>query len=97
MERQSVHEQINVYERCYFRYTKMGFAGNTEPQYIIPSSIAIKENAKVGDQASRRIGKGVEDLDFYIGDEALEATNYAVKVSHQMSKLQCVCCQIFIM
>lgn len=60
-------------------YTKMGYAGNTEPQFIIPSCIAIKESAKVGDQAIRRLGKGVEDLDFYIGDEAMDATNYAVK------------------
>jgi len=60
-------------------YTKMGFAGNTEPQYIMPSCIAIKESAKVGDQAIRRLGKGVEDLDFYIGDEALEASTYSVK------------------
>jgi actin-related protein 3 len=60
-------------------YTKMGYAGNTEPQFIIPSTIAVKESASVGDQATRRLGKGVEDLDFYIGDEALEATNYAVK------------------
>jgi len=58
----------------------MGYAGNTEPQFIIPSCIAIKETAKVGDQASRRLGKGVEDLDFFIGDEATDATNYAVKV-----------------
>jgi actin-related protein 3 len=55
----------------------MGYAGNTEPQYIIPSCIAIKESAKVGD---RRIGKGVEDLDFFIGDEAVEAATYATKV-----------------
>jgi len=61
-------------------YTKMGYAGNTEPQFIIPSCIAIKETAKVGDQAARRLGKGVEDLDFFIGDEATDATNYAVKV-----------------
>ncbi|ESO08199.1 hypothetical protein HELRODRAFT_185429 [Helobdella robusta] len=60
-------------------YSKLGYAGNTEPQFIIPSCIAIKETAKVGDQASRRLGKGVEDLDFYIGDEAMEATNYATK------------------
>lgn len=60
-------------------YSKMGYAGNTEPQFIIPSCIAIKESAKVGDQAIRRLGKGVEDLDFYIGDEAVDATNYAVK------------------
>ncbi len=64
------------------RYTKMGYAGNTEPQFIMPSCIAIKESAKVGDQAIRRLGKGVEDLDFYIGDEALDATSYSVKVSH---------------
>ncbi|XP_014680660.1 PREDICTED: actin-related protein 3-like, partial [Priapulus caudatus] len=60
-------------------YTKLGYAGNTEPQFIIPSSIAVKESAKIGDQASRRLGRGVDDLDFYIGDEALDATGYAVK------------------
>lgn len=58
----------------------MGYAGNTEPQFILPSAIAIKETASVGDQALRRLGKGVEDLDFYIGDEALNAPSYAVKV-----------------
>ncbi len=58
----------------------MGYAGNTEPQFIMPSCIAIKEKAQVGDQAIRRLGKGVEDLDFYIGDEALDATAYSVKV-----------------
>lgn len=57
-------------------YTKLGFAGNTEPQFILPSSIAVKETAGLGE---RRMGRGVEDLDFFIGDEALGATNYAVK------------------
>lgn len=52
-------------------YTKMGFAGNTEPQFIIPSVIATKDDkAKVGAQK-----KGVEDLDFYIGDEAMANQN----------------------
>ncbi|KAK3742177.1 hypothetical protein QZH41_012072, partial [Actinostola sp. cb2023] len=59
-------------------YTKMGFAGNTEPQYIIPTAIAIKESAKIGD-SQRRSGKGVEDLDFFIGDEAVDRPNYATK------------------
>jgi len=59
-------------------YTKMGYAGNTEPQFIIPSAIAIKESASVTEK-SKRLGKGVEDLDFFIGDEALNATSYAVK------------------
>lgn len=63
-----------------FSYTKLGFANNKEPQFIIPSAIAIKETAKVGDQSSRRLCKGVEDLDFFIGDEAFDATGYAVKV-----------------
>lgn len=68
---------------CLFRvrYTKLGFAANKEPQFIIPSAIAIKESAKVGEQAIRRLTKGVEDLDFFIGDEAFDATGYAVKVS----------------
>lgn len=59
----------------------MGYAANKEPQFIIPSTIAIKETAKVGDQARLRLCKGVEDLDFYIGDEAFEASGYSVKVS----------------
>eukprot|EP00732_Lithocolla_globosa_P002363 Lithocolla_globosa_v1_NODE_1533_length_2508_cov_1637.233184.p1 type:complete len:415 gc:universal NODE_1533_length_2508_cov_1637.233184:1663-419(-) len=48
-------------------YTKMGFAGNTEPQYIIPSVIGVKDEKASGAKAK----KGVEDLDFYIGDEAV--------------------------
>jgi actin-related protein 3 len=31
---------------------------------------------------NRRLARGVEDLDFFIGDEAMEAKGYAVKVSH---------------
>lgn len=60
-------------------YTKLGFAGNTEPQFIIPSCIAIKESTTVGDTASRRMMKGVDDLDFFIGDEALDKPGYAPK------------------
>lgn len=58
----------------------MGYAANKDPQFIFPSAIAIKESARVGDQSARRITKGVEDLDFYIGDEAFDATGYSVKV-----------------
>uniref|UniRef100_A0A8W8L1K4 Actin-related protein 3 n=1 Tax=Magallana gigas TaxID=29159 RepID=A0A8W8L1K4_MAGGI len=60
---------------CGTGYTKMGYAGNTEPQFIIPSAIAVKESASIGS----RQAKGVEDLDFYIGDEAVNATGYSVK------------------
>lgn len=44
------------------------------------SGIAIKESAKVGDQAQRRMMKGVDDLDFYIGDEAVDKPTYSTKV-----------------
>ncbi|XP_063159437.1 actin-related protein 3B isoform X2 [Candoia aspera] len=60
-------------------YTKLGYAGNTEPQFIIPSCIAVRETAKVGDQAQRRLAQGVDDLDFFIGDEALIKPTYATK------------------
>ncbi|KAM3722348.1 Actin-related protein [Dirofilaria immitis] len=65
-------------------YTKLGYAGNSEPQFIIPSAIAVRE--KMGSQSSAlrwnaNTSSRIEDLDFYIGDEALSpsAANYAVK------------------
>lgn len=63
----------------------MGYASNKDPQFIFPSAIAIKESARVGDQNARRVTKGVEDLDFFIGDEAFDASGYAVKVSFLIS------------
>jgi actin-related protein 3 len=63
----------------------LGYAANKDPQFIFPSAIAIKESARIGDQSARRITKGVEDLDFYIGDEAFDATGYSVKVSQIMT------------
>ena len=60
-------------------YTQLGYAGNREPQVIISSCIAIKESAKVGNQAQRRVTKGVDDLDFFTGDEAIEKSTYATK------------------
>lgn len=77
-----IHTYISLESHPHlpYRYTKLGFAGNHEPQMIIPSAVAIKETAKVGEQSQRRLCKGVEDLDFFIGDEAMDATGYAVKV-----------------
>nr|ACF15207.1 actin-related protein 3-like protein [Myxobolus cerebralis] len=56
-------------------YSKLGFAGNTEPTYIIPSTIAIKEKAQLGAKG----GKELEDLDFFIGSEAMERPGYSTK------------------
>ena len=67
-------------------YTKMGYAGNTVPQFIIPSSIATREGG--GDGATKRFHTaanasrgGIDDLDFYIGDEASgpDAVGYAAR------------------
>lgn len=49
--------------------------------------IAIKESAKVVDQAQRRVLKGVDDLDFFIGDEAIEKPTYATKVLRELFKI----------
>lgn len=62
-------------------YTKMGYAGNMEPQFIIPTAISLPsaDSGKgpapaAGGKAGKNAGqsKGIEDLDFYIGDEAVK-------------------------
>eukprot|EP00499_Haloplacidia_sp_CaronLabIsolate_P008828 CAMPEP_0196781934 /NCGR_PEP_ID=MMETSP1104-20130614/10446_1 /TAXON_ID=33652 /ORGANISM="Cafeteria sp., Strain Caron Lab Isolate" /LENGTH=413 /DNA_ID=CAMNT_0042152165 /DNA_START=21 /DNA_END=1262 /DNA_ORIENTATION=+ len=61
-------------------YTKMGYGGNSEPSYIIPTVLGSNESA-----AQSRLRKdGINDLDFYIGDEALRrsrtyALNYPIR------------------
>jgi len=45
----------------------MGYAGNSEPQYIVPTAIATKDDITAGEFVKSR--DGLEDLDFYIGDE----------------------------
>lgn len=47
-------------------YTKMGYAGNYEPNYIVPSLIATAAAAKPGQKQKDYI----PDLDFFIGKEA---------------------------
>jgi len=51
-------------------YTKMGFAGNTEPSYIMPTVICTNEQtsgrAATNVKAATSVAKkGVEDLDFF--------------------------------
>merc|ERR1712226_1597 len=57
-------------------YTKLGYSRNWDPQFIIPSAMAIKESASV---TSNRTYKGLDDLDFTIGNEAIDKPNYATK------------------
>ncbi|KAG5339287.1 Arp2/3 complex subunit, actin nucleation center [Termitomyces sp. Mn162] len=60
-------------------YSKVGFAGNSDPSFVFPTAIATRDApgqtargptipSKPGHLASKR---GTEDLDFFIGDEAL--------------------------
>jgi actin-related protein 3 len=50
-------------------YTKMGYSGNNDPQFIIPSSIATSNS---------KVTKGrIDDLDYFIGDEAVVRKYYA--------------------
>ncbi|TPX51055.1 hypothetical protein SeMB42_g01408 [Synchytrium endobioticum] len=66
-------------------YTKMGYAGNNDPQFIIPTVIATRESAAsqtqgTGKSASLASKRGIEDLDFFIGDEAVaNEKTYALK------------------
>lgn len=66
-------------------YTKMGFAGNTEPQFIIPSVIGMKDEKATA--STQKPKKGIEDLDFYIGDEAV-ANQKAYALSYPVRKGQ---------
>ncbi|GAA5875963.1 hypothetical protein JCM1840_006233 [Sporobolomyces johnsonii] len=80
-------------------YTKMGFAGNSDPSFVIPTCIATRGSPASGSRGpavpSKPSGlgsssghlsskRGIDDLDFFIGDEALAnsktyAVNYPIK------------------
>ncbi|KAF8994009.1 actin actin-like protein [Cyathus striatus] len=61
-------------------YSKVGFAGNPDPSFVFPTAIAVRGSSgqsagrappvpsKPGHLATKR---GIEDLDFFIGDEAI--------------------------
>ena len=52
-------------------FTKMGYAGNMEPSYLIPTMLADsmqKGTTKVANQTKFEN----PELDFYIGEEALQ-------------------------
>ncbi|KZT73167.1 actin-related protein Arp3 [Daedalea quercina L-15889] len=61
-------------------YSKVGFAGNSDPSFVFPTAIAtrgpVQQPSRTGPAVPPRPGnlaskRGVEDLDFFIGDEAL--------------------------
>lgn len=61
------------------RYTKLGFAGNVEPCFIVPTVVAVNESFANQPRPSSTKGSNwvaqhsagvMADLDFYIGEEA---------------------------
>lgn len=55
-------------------FTKMGYSGNYEPQFIIPTYISVASDKKVTNKDTE-----IADLDFFIGNEAQEKRpNYNV-------------------
>mmetsp|Transcript_21679 Transcript_21679/g.49353 ORF Transcript_21679/g.49353 Transcript_21679/m.49353 type:complete len:429 (+) Transcript_21679:88-1374(+) len=68
-------------------YTKMGYAGNTQPHFVIPTCVANSARKASSVYTSQSTGVGVSDLEFYIGDEAYQrkdSPNYLL--SYPVSK-----------
>jgi actin-related protein 3 len=42
----------------------MGYSGNTDPSFLVPTAVATAEDPSAGSKT-----EGISDLDFYIGDE----------------------------
>ncbi|EDK36337.1 conserved hypothetical protein [Meyerozyma guilliermondii ATCC 6260] len=61
--------------------TKLGFAGNDSPSFVFPTAIATASTSGGGARGGSSTGsflsskRGLEDLNFFIGDEALSAAN----------------------
>lgn len=64
--------------------TKLGFAGNDSPSFVFPTAISTSVNSTIGGKGNSYVGglkRGLEDLDFHIGDDALSAAtgpNYSL-------------------
>lgn len=60
--------------------TKLGFAGNDSPSFVFPTAIATSSASGKATKSTTSKNsflsskRGLEDLDFYIGDEALSAS-----------------------
>lgn len=64
----------SVFCVSFSSYTKMGFAGNYEPNYIVPTLISVaaekKQSSSGGVGSQSAADTTIPDLDFYIGDQA---------------------------
>ncbi len=51
----------------------MGFSGNNDPSFIIPTEIATNPSKPMAGK------RGIEDLDYFIGDEAKQKVTYSLQ------------------
>lgn len=61
-------------------WSKIGYAGNVEPSYLVESAIGTRQ--------ARGRKTGVEDLDFYVGTDAMGAKSKGYDVSNPLAKGQ---------
>jgi len=54
-------------------FTKMGFSGNLDPDYVFPTAIS-----EINKKTDISISTKTEEYDFYIGDKALEVASNSV-------------------
>lgn len=64
----------------------MGYGGNTEPSFLIPTAVAAADEGAGDNLAPPRGGggkEGISDLEYFVGDDAvatkLYQTNYPIR------------------
>lgn len=69
---------LSIVRFSCFRYTKLGFSGNSEPSFVIPTVVAVNESflnqsdiCRNENWAAQYNAGIMADLDFFIGEEAL--------------------------
>mmetsp|Transcript_41239 Transcript_41239/g.78788 ORF Transcript_41239/g.78788 Transcript_41239/m.78788 type:complete len:421 (-) Transcript_41239:212-1474(-) len=74
---------------CGTGYTKMGFAGNVEPSYIIPTAIGVQDSVQSVQSNKSKKSTPLDDLDFHIGTDALQnSSSYSVKYPIQHGQVE---------
>ena len=61
-------------------YTKMGYGGNEFPSFVVPTAIASRMDPM--SESYLKSKNGIEDLDFYIGDEAMAHSKLGYQINY---------------